>query len=884
MQTLRLPARLVVFFLISGSFAFGQSANPSPWTFRPAESKYSEPARNYDLVHLRVSLRFDEKEKTFSGEAVNTITPLLDGVRTARFDAVGLQIESVTLEGKALSFRYFEESPRKGIEVDLGRACGESDTLAISIQYSGKNPEKGLYFIQPDENNPKKPYQIWTQGEDMDTRYWIPTYDYPNDRTATEFFFTVREPLTLVSNGTLIETLPAGKDGEKTWRTFHWRMDQPYVTYLIAIAAADWEKYSDSVKLPGRAEPLAVEYYVNRGVGEATARRSYEETPHMIRFFSEKIGVPFPWDKYAQATVTDFVVGGMENVSITLNTDRTLHDERAHLDTSSRGLVAHELAHQWWGDYLTCRRWADLWLNEGFATYFQCLYERETEGEDAFRMAMRGNQASARNSDPKDNPRPIVETFIDPHNDGGSNAIYVKGASVLHMLHRLLGEELWWKAIHHYAAKHAFGIVDTHDFEIAIREATGKNLDWFFQQWVYLAGWPDFEVAQEWNGEAKQLKLTVKQTQKAEGLRPTFRVPVEIGITSESGSAIAYTVWCDAPEQNFYFPCETKPALVKFDKDSVLLKTLKFERPVEMLRYQLRNDPDVVGRVEAAEALAEKKDEALGSIPSLIEALGKDKVHQVRAAAANALAKFGKEESRAALLAGLADEKSVVRRACIDALTALSKNETTLAQIDRAFREDRSYVVQTASLRALAKLDAERATEYAARGLEMSSHRDQIAAAAVEILAEKKDFAAWGKIKNYLADGQSEEMTRAAVGACAKIGKELKDQERTEIVDALLQFGEGRKKDLNRTGIVGALSTVGDKKAIPFLEKIAAGDYRRQVKEAAQRALDQIKGEKKKDEPKSAPDTDAMKKEIEKLKQQIESLEKRVPVEKSPQG
>lgn len=869
-------AVICVSFLINYAPAVTAQSN---WSFKPAETRYTEPARNYDLIHLRVDLRFDERNKTFAGEAINTITPLFNGVTSARFDAVGLEIESVTLEGKSLQFQQFEDAPRKGIEIDLGRSYGESDTLAIAIKYSGKNPEKGLYFIQPDDNNPQKPYQIWTQGEDMDTRYWIPTYDYPNDRTATEFFFTVREPLTLVSNGRLLETLPAGKDGEKTWRTFHWRMDQPYVTYLIAIAAADWEKYTDTVKLAGRAQPLAVEYYVNRGVGEATARRSYEETPRMIQFFSEKIGVPFPWDKYAQATVTDFVVGGMENVSITLNTDRTLHDERAHLDTSSRGLVAHELAHQWWGDYLTCRRWADLWLNEGFATYFQCLYEREAEGEDAFRIAMRGNQQSARNSDPKDNPRPIVETFIDPNHKGRGNAIYVKGASVLYMLHRMLGEELWWKAIHHYASKHAFGIVDTHNFEIAIREATGKNLDWFFQQWVYLGGWPEFEVAQEWSGETKQLKLSVKQTQKAEGLRPIFRVPIEIAIATQTGIQ-NYSVWCDAPEQNFYFPCNEKPLLVKFDKDSIILKTLKFDRPLEMLRYQLANDTDIVGRVEAAEALSEKKDEATESIPALIQALQKDKAHQVRAAAAIALGKIGKPAGQTALLNGLTDEKSAVRRHCADALASIPKSEDAIAKLEFVFQMDLSYNTQAAAMKALAKLAPERAGEYAARGLAMPSHRDQIAVAAIELIAEKKDFSAFEKLRGYLGGAHSDEIQRAAVAACARIGKEAKEKERAEIVDALLEFGEGRKKDSNRTGIVNALATVGDKKAIPFLEKIAAGDYRRQVKEAAQRSLDQLKGEKKKEEPK-ALDAESLKKEIEKLKQQLESIEKRVPVEAS---
>ena len=850
--------------------------------FKPDDPKISEPARNYDLIHLRVELRIDVDAKSFAGEAINTIRPLFDGVRAVRFDAVGLEVEAVTANGKALRTSPFEEEPRKGIEVELDRAYGESETVDVAIRYSGKDPEKGLYFIQPDADHPEKPFQVWSQGEDMDTRYWIPTYDYPNDRATTEFFFTLREPLHAVSNGTLLAVTPAGEADGKRWRTFHWKMDQPYVTYLIAIGAADWEKHVDLLDLPGRAAPLSVEYYVNRGVGEATARRSYGETPRMIRFFSEKTGVPFPWDKYAQVTVTDFVVGGMENVSVTLNTDRTLHDDRAHLDQTSRGLVAHELAHQWWGDYLTCRRWADIWLNEGFATYFQCLYEREAEGEDSFRVAMRGNQAAARNSE-KEKPRPIVETFVDPESRGRGNAVYVKGASVLYMLHRMLGEELWWKAIHHYASKHAFGVVDTHDFEIAIREATGRNFDWFFQQYVYLGGYPEFEIAQDWDPEAKQLRLAVKQTQKVEGIRPLFRMPVDIGITTAEGTK-TYKVWCDAAEQNLYFPVESRPLMIRFDKDSWILKTVKFERPLEMLAYQLENDPDVAGRLEAAEALGEKKEEAKGLLPALARALRSDRHHSVRGAAAAALGKIRGPEAKGALLAGLKDAKPQVRRQCVEALASFEKDPEVAEALVPFFRSEPSYATQAAALKTLVKADPDRSRAYITEGLGLPSHHDQLAAAAVGLLAESKDAETISTIRGYLEGkdarprgaAPSEELQSAAVQALAKIGKDSKGPERKEILDAILKYGEGRK-NLGRSGVISALSALGDKAAVPFLEKVASGNARRNVRESAKRALEQLE-EKKKDKEgaRAGANLDSLKKEIEKLRQQVESLEKRL--------
>lgn len=873
----RSPLPFVLFLV----FFYSAIAAAPAADIKTEDPKFTEPSRNYDLQNVRVELKLDVDNKSFEGSVTNTIVPLFDGITSARIDMIGLEIQSVTLQGNTLAYQRFEDGPRKGIQIDLGKSYGMSDRLPIVIRYSGKNPEKGLYFIQPTAENPNKPYQIWSQGEDMDNRYWIPTYDYPNDRTSSEFFFTVREPLTVVSNGSLIETTTAGEIDGKKWRTFHWKMDQPYVTYLFAIAVADWEKYSDSISLPGRAQPLAIDYYVNRGVGEATARRSYEETPRMIEFFSRKIGVPYPWDKYAQATVTDFVVGGMENVSITLNTDQTLHDERAHLDQSSRGLVAHELAHQWWGDYLTCRSWSDIWLNEGFATYFQCLYEREVEGEDAFRVAMRRNHQEARRQDSKENPRPIVESFVDTNSRGRGNHVYDKGSSILYMLHRLLGEDLWWKAIHHYATKHALGTVDTHDFEIAIREATGKNLDWFFQQYVYLAAYPEFELTQEWLAETQQLKLTVKQTQKIEGIRPLFRMPIEIGITTAEGNQ-NYTVWCDAQEQNFYFPVASAPLMLRFDRDSWVYKTVKFDLPSEMLRYQLLRDSDVVGRIEAAEALGEKKEEREQNLTALAQALKTDSIHFVRQAAAQSISKYSLDAAKVALINGLNDSKSAVRKSCVEGLSQFARDAQVIEKLKTVFEKDLSYPTQSAALASLVKIDPDRSQEYIATGLNTASFRDQIAAKSIELLAETNNETAFTTIRPHLNASASREMNRAACNALAKLGKNRSDVERADLVDAIAAYTK-RELPRHRRIPMDALATLGDKRAIPFLEELTSRDSRmvtdarRGSQEAALRTLEKLRGDGDASKKTTVAETESLKKEIERLKSLIESLEKRIP-------
>ncbi len=837
----------------------------SQWSFEPDPESHSEPSRNYDLINIKLDLRIDVDQSSFSGTVVNSLRPLFDGVDRLVFDSVELDIEEVSLAGKVLEFSSYDANPRHGIEVILDKAYGPESLLDIHISYSGADPSAGLFFIKPTESQPDKPWQVWTQGEDMDNRHWIPTYDYPNDRTTTEFLFTIREPLQVVSNGHLVG-VTQGKGDDKKWRTFHWKMDQPYVTYLIAIGASDWEHYSDTIQLEGRNEPLNLDYYVNQGVGEATAMRSYGETPEMMKFFSEKIGVPYMWDKYAQVTVTDFVVGGMENVSVTLNTDRTLHDERAALDVSSRGLVAHELAHQWWGDYLTCRNWSELWLNEGFATYFESLYERHMDGDDAYRIDMMKNQARAKRSSSNDRPNAMVETFIDPNSRGRSNAVYVKGSSVLYMLHHQLGEELWWKAMNHYIQKHAYGLVDTHDLMMAIREATGKNMDWFFQQWVYLGGYPVFEVTADYNPFSKLLALKVLQKQETQGLVPLFRTPVDIEVQTRSGIQ-SFVVTVDQAQHEFLLPIAQRPLNVSFDAEKVLLADVSFDKPLEWWTYQLEHDHNVVSRLNALAQVSKNENTSKKLGQAVARVLKNDRSSEVRASAAETLAAIAPKNSEDKISDALSDPSSEVRARAATALAALQVSEGTVNRLTELFENDLSYETQAAALGSLGKLRPTEAQAWAKKAMEMDSHEDVIKAAAIGILAESGDESL---IETLLAEVPTLKSRKYGTAVFAVIRGAMNTatpEMKENIIKSLISSSSQGNSRLTY-GIIGAFAGVDDIRAKNFLKNIAENHRSTFVRGFAQRTLNS--GQSEAHEPSVKDELGTLKKRLEELEQRLE--------------
>ncbi|MBI2887197.1 MAG: HEAT repeat domain-containing protein [Chloroflexi bacterium] len=825
----------------------------------PGDKPHYAPDKAAEVRHIKLALALDIPNKSINGACSTTLAPINDGLATVEFDAVELDIQSVTLEGGgALPFEVSADKLR--VALAQPRPAGQPFTLVV--RYSA-TPRRGLYFVGPDAAYPDKPAQVWSQGQDEDSRHWFPCHDFPNQKATSEMIVTVPEQLYALSNGVLVESRP----GAAGTRTFHWRQEVPHSCYLITLAVGDFAEIQES------ADGVPVLYYVQRG-REEEARRALGNTPDMIRFFSQKLGVPYPYNKYAQVFVADFIFGGMENTTATTLTDTVLHDERAHLDYSADSLVAHELAHQWFGDLLTCRDWANGWLNEGFATYFDALYKQHHEGEDEFRYWMRGVAQTYFSEDPGHYRRPLVSNVYHEPIDIFDRHLYEKGSLVLHMIRYLLGDDLFWKSLNHYLTKHHAQNVVSLDLQRAIEEATGRNLEWFFQQWVHSAGYPEFKVDYAWDDALKAAKLTVAQNQAQEEQTPVFRMPVDVEFTTATG-AVLRRVEVSEKEHTFYLPLPEKPLAVRFDPQGWVLKSLEFTRPKELLLHQLQHAPDALGRVEAAQGLGK-----LGS-PEAIQALGDallgDAFWGVQAEAARALGSIRSQAALDALLQGVAIPHPKARRAVAQALGEFRDEAAATALASLAQQGDTSYFVEAEAGRALGKTRSTEAFSVLERAMEKPSHSEIIRALTLDGFAELADVRAIPIAREWTRYGQPQPARSAAIAALGKLAKYGAERDKEEIRDTLVQLLNDGWLRVKLTTI-GALEELKDTRAIPALERLAAGDLDGRVQRRAREAASAIRqGQDKGEEIKKLrDDTDRVLKENRELRDRLDKLEAKV--------
>src|ERR1700682_812253 len=587
-----------------------------------ADEPYAR-SRDYDLQHSKIALRFDLDQKKILGEVTHSLSILRDGTTKIAFDSVGLTIRSVALNKAPVKF----ETSADKLIIPLPAAAKPGDKFDIAIRYEGK-PAKGIYFILPDKDYPDRPKQIWTQGESEDTRYYLPTYDYPNDRLTTETILTVPASWIPLSNGKLINVTDGGK-GLKTW---YWKESLPSSTYLITVVAGEFDEVKDTW------HGIPVTYYAPKGRG-GRLPINYGRTPAMLELFSKKFGVDYPWEKYAQSMVDDFVAGGMENSSATTNTSSSLvHPKRApEYFTGEDGLISHELGHQWFGDLVTCKDWGNLWLNEGFATFLESVWSESRYGKD---QADYERWQATREWFGINNlwNKPIVRHDFDDSSEFDENA-YGKGGWVLYMLRHQLGDDAFYRSMKHYLEANRGKNVVTSDLVKAIEETTHTNVDQFFGQWIYGAGAPKFDLSYVYDNEKHHVALTVKQTQTVEGRVGIFRVPVEVEITTAAGSKL-FPITVSKATQVFTLPADSAPLLVLFDKGGHILKTAEFRKEKKEWLYQLKNAADLSDRADAIIALGKiKKDEEV--IAALGDALRNDKAWGVRATAADTLGELG---------------------------------------------------------------------------------------------------------------------------------------------------------------------------------------------------------------------------------------------------
>src|SRR5579872_3642448 len=538
---------------------------------RPVRAQRS---RTYDVLRYRIRLDVHQDTRAFEGSATITLRPLRDDFDVCVLDAETFIVSHVESEPDHRRLTF--EQSATTLTVHLAHPYPYGQHVAFTVHYREVDPhvdapahgmppnyDLGFTFKPATETHPRLANTLsFPEG----ARHWFPCDDQPDDKAASDMIVTVDRGDQAISNGRLVA---ATEDGASGRRTFHWSEDKPFSTYLFVLVVGPYVKVED------RLGTLPVDYWVypNR---VADAPRSFHNTPKMISFFNETFGYPYPWPKYDQIVLPHFG-GGAESTSATVEGDSTLHDAKADPDFPSDALVAHELAHQWWGDLVTARDWSQTWLNEGFATYFEYVYTRQTLGEDEGALNLSEKIRSYLQEAHTRYERPIVFTHWDVPNDNFDRHTYQKGAVVLHMLDWVIGERSFRRALSLYLHEHAFGSVDTHDLERAISASTGQVLDWFFDEWIYKAGHPVFDVSYTWTPSPGTVRVRVRQMQPTSAVVPVFQMPVVIAVTTTDGTA-HHRVWIRKAEEQFDFPSTQEPEMVRFDEGNHLLKEMTFQK------------------------------------------------------------------------------------------------------------------------------------------------------------------------------------------------------------------------------------------------------------------------------------------------------------------
>ena len=761
-----------------------------------ADEPYAR-ARDYDLQHSRIGLRFDLGQKKVLGDVTHSVSILRDGIAKISFDSVGLTIQSVTVNKSAAKF----ETTADKLIVSLPGAARAGDKFEVAIRYEGK-PTKGMYFILPDKDYPDRPRQIWTQGESEDTRYYLPTYDYPNDRLTTETILTVPASWITVSNGKLISV----SDGGKSLKTWTWRESVPSSTYLTTVVAGEFDEAKDSWR------GMPVTYYAPKGRGDRLPV-NYRRTPTMIDLFSKKLDVDYPWEKYAQVMVDDFVAGGMENSSATTNTSSSLNHPKiaAELYTDEDGLISHELGHQWFGDLVTCKDWGDIWLNEGFATFMENVWTEAHYGKD---QADYERWEGARQWFGEGNlfNKPIVRHDFDDSSEFDGNA-YTKGGWVLTMLRYQLGEDAFYRGLKHYLEVNRGKNVVTADLVKAMEESSHNNVDQFFSQWLYGAGAPKFDLSYSYDNDKHQVALTVKQTQKVEGRVGTFRVPVDLEITTSSGPKL-YDITVSKAEQVFTFPSDSAPLMVLFDKGGHILKSVEFHKEKKEWLYQLKNAAEFADRADAAVALEKiKNDEEV--VTALGAALHGDKFWGLRATAADALGRIGGAAASKQLLDALnSANEPWVRYRIVSALGNFKDDKTIVAKLDAIAKNDGSYRARSAALQALGRLKSPGVLATLEAAVSGDSPDGYLRNAALRALGPLGDDKAVPLLEQWSAAGKPIDSRTAAIRSLASLEKS--NQDITKQIAGYLSEPHFPV----RMAAIFSLGGRGDTAAVPALEAL----------------------------------------------------------------
>ncbi len=720
----------VLFTLFACSFVVAQTTTVNDaWK---KDYRATAPKIN-DLVHTKLAASFDYTHAYLNGKVWITLTPHFYPTDSLQLDAKGMDIHSVELVSAGNSSKLNFKYDGLFLNISLNKTYKKGDKYTVLINYTAKPNElvvkgsaaisdaKGLYFINPTGEDKNKPTQIWTQGETEGTSVWIPTIDRPNQKTTNEFSLTVPAKYVTLSNGKLVSQI---NNANKT-RTDNWKMDQPHSPYLFFIGVGDYAIVKDHYK--GKE----VNYYVEKNY-EKVARKIFGLTPEMMQFFSEKVtGIEYPWVKYSQIIGRDYVSGAMENTTATLHQESAQQDARQLVDGNEwEGTVAHELFHQWFGDLVTAESWSNLTVNESFADYSQLLWQEYKYGADAagFENYKEMQNYLVSGSQSKD----LVRFYYADKEDMFDAVSYQKGGRILHMLRNLVGDQAFFASLNKYLNTNKFGNGSAHKLRLAFEEVTGKDLNWFFNQWYFGNGHPRLDISSAYDAEAHKAMVVIKQTQSGEKV---FRLPMAVDIY-QGNQKTRHKIVANSKADTFYFAASVKPDLINVDADKITLAEKKDTKTLAEFIFQYNHAGNYLDRREAIE-YASKKMSDTAAFHLIVKAL-KDPFDRIRA---KALASFASSKLEASVLASIEniatnDAKRTVRADAIDIL-AKQKN-AKYASLFVAACKDSSYTVAGAGLEALALIDSVQAFKIA-NNLSKEEAKGRLSGAISNVIIEFGD-------------------------------------------------------------------------------------------------------------------------------------------------
>ncbi len=831
----------------------------------PGARPHYNPDRPGQVEHIALDLKLDIPNQSYQGVCTTRINPIRNGIDRLTLDAVNLNIESVQIAGINQAFEYDGEQ----LQVRLNQPAKIGEKIELTIAYHVEKPQRGIYFIAPTDAYPHKPTQVWTQGEDEDSRFWFPCFDYPGQLATSEIRVQVPKPFMAVSNGELIAI-----DDHGDTKTYHWSQQQVHPSYLVTLAIGDFAELRDE----WHGKPVT--YYVEKG-REDQARLSMGKTPRMIEFYSEKYGYPYAFPKYAQVCVDDFIFGGMENTSTTLLTDRCLLDERAAIDNrNTESLVAHELAHQWFGDLVVIKHWSHAWIKEGMASYAEVMWIEHEYGREEAAYYLLGQAQQYLDEDASRYRRSLVTHVYREAIELYDRHIYEKGSCVYHMMRAELGDELFYTSIATFLNDHAHQTVETIDLLRAIEKATGRNLTFLFDQYVYRGGHPDYKVAYAWDSDSNLAKVTVTQTQSD---LFDLKIPIGIGFVNDSKVDIkTFTVRVHEKEQSFYFPIDKKPDFVSFDAGNYHLKTVELAYPFPELKAQLQFDPDPVARLYAAEAIAKKG--GLEAVKTLIEALKNEAFCGVRADVCRNLATIKLDQAIDGVLLALKDSDARVRRAAVESLAQITTPESYTALGAIVENGDPSYYVEAAALRSFGKVAASGATQAdEAQTLklietvlkERQGWNEVVRSGAIGALSQlKTSESALNLILEYTQIGVSQPLRLTAIRALGAISSGQTHVNLERILDRLRTLSR-ETFFLSQVAVAIALGQMETPKAIGILQSLADQTPDGRVRRIAEEAIQGVQKNAGADKAvkQLREELDQIKKENQELKSRLETLE-----------